>query len=326
LKPESNRTPLAILPEGKTVAIIERDDTWTKVAFSDIAFGRRIGYVATGDLVFESAETEPVPNRATPTPQPAQTPQAAPTPPAGPTMPAVPPSPASLRSPAPQRASPSNSKAVSPVASTDTKLSSGPAISSRAGSALSDSQIAEALALGGKEKGQQQGLVIRDSEQGFANALSTSPGSHNGFELRIYTPARWIRQLAANAAKEYRTLGVADISEEDRRQILRVFVEPDTPTHVSAAGVRFARSAQHVVLKNEQKTFVVQPISKEDVSQEVSNAMGGRASFSGLRTSFDMNDLREVRGKDGEFFVVVIGDKGSEREFKIKDKHFKRLD
>src|SRR4051794_30233919 len=84
-------------------------------------------------------------------------------------------------------------------------------------------------------------------------------------------------------------------------------------------GVRFARSAQHVVLKDEKKSLVLLPLSKEGVNQEVSNAIAGRTTFNGLRTAFDMAAVRTARGAgDGEFLVVVIGDKGSEREFKVK--------
>ena len=71
--------------------------------------------------------------------------------------------------------------------------------------------------------------------------------------------------------------------------------------------------------------MVIQPISKEITTEEVSNAMGGRATFQGLVLKFSMADLAEIRGGDGEFFITVIGNTTEEKDFKVKKKHFERL-
>jgi len=55
--------------------------------------------------------------------------------------------------------------------------------------------------------------------------------------------------------------------------------------------------------------------------------MGGRATFEGVRATFSLDGLGELRGAsdDGEFYVTVVGTTGEERDFKVKRKHFERL-
>jgi hypothetical protein len=56
--------------------------------------------------------------------------------------------------------------------------------------------------------------------------------------------------------------------------------------------------------------------------------MGAATTYTGALVEFSIEDLLSVAEKDvkkkGEFFVKVIGTK-SEKEFKIKDKHFKYI-
>jgi hypothetical protein len=40
----------------------------------------------------------------------------------------------------------------------------------------------------------------------------------------VYTPITWIRQLASDAAKEYRPFTIADVREDDKAPVLRVVV------------------------------------------------------------------------------------------------------
>lgn len=308
LRPDSTTTPLVTLPRDSQLEVLDVQETWLKVAFADRALGRRVGFVALKDVTLLSV-----------VPRDSRAHGAAPAPPATSESPStseqLPSVPRTVPTPAPAA-----HRATASLPATATAVEPGVGL-------LSDDAVQEAVAIGSKQKGLHQGLIIRDSGQSFANALATSPGSTTGFELRLYTPTRWVRQLASNAAKEYRQVTAGEIEPEHRRLILRVFVEPDTPTHIVAGGLWRARSAQHVVLKDEKQRVVIQPVSKDEVNREVSNAMGGRATYSGLIATFDMAAVREIRGTNGgEFYVVVIGDKGREREFKIKQKHFEWLD
>jgi hypothetical protein len=180
-------------------------------------------------------------------------------------------------------------------------------------------------------KGKLTGLFLQDSGQAFLAALnsgSNQSGTNTGFSLRIYTPKAWVMQAAADAAKEYRPFGIADVSDELLESVLRVIIYPDKPTYVTASGMRGTSSVQHVVLRDETKRIVVQPTFKEEFEVVAANAIGGRAIYYGLRAKFPMDSVRELRGSgnDRGFYIVVIGTEGGkEREFEVKRKHFPDL-
>jgi SH3 domain-containing protein len=46
LLPDASRTPLATLPAGTTVKILDQTGEWLKVEFADQRFGPRVGYVS----------------------------------------------------------------------------------------------------------------------------------------------------------------------------------------------------------------------------------------------------------------------------------------
>lgn len=106
-----------------------------------------------------------------------------------------------------------------------------------------------------------------------------------------------------------------------------MIVNPDTPTIVTGSGMVGASSVQHVVLRDEGQKIVIQPVFKEALVQEVSNAMGGKATFQGLLAKFPLDALPEIRGRNGdeEFYVTVVGSTGEEKNFKVKRKHFDRI-
>lgn len=302
LRPDASRTPLTTVRRGTMVTILSAEGDWLRVQFRD-HFGERTGYVEARHV------QQPV---SAMTPAAVQAPAAAtpPTPSPAPAAVAVSATPAAAPMPAPEPA------AATPVA---------PAAPSVLG--LPESVITEAIAVGSRGRGREHGLRLLDSGQQFAAALtanSFSQGSE-GFSLRAYTPIAWLRQLAGDAAKEYRTLSIAELTPENTEPVLRVFVNPDTPNTVSARGMAGTSSVRHVVLRDEQRRIVIQPLSKEPFAVEAANAMGGRANFEGVVAKFAMDALREVRGSDGEFFITVIGSTGEEKNFKVKKKHFERL-
>jgi hypothetical protein len=195
---------------------------------------------------------------------------------------------------------------------------------------LTQTQIADAIAAGTKAKG-GRGLSLVDSQQAFGNAMMAGfakPGTQTGstgFSLRLYTPQTWIEQRASDAAKFYKPFGVADVTDDDLAPVLRVVVYPDKPTMLNGQGMSEARNAAHVVLRDDKKTAVVQPLSVEPFTDLASSALRDKA-YVGITATFDLNQVETMReaDKDKEFLVVVVGDHG-ERTFKIKTKHFDRL-
>ena len=197
--------------------------------------------------------------------------------------------------------------------------------------ALAEQDKADAVRLGVKEKGGLTGLGLSDSGRAFGNALVAMNNPYaqtdgTGFSLRVYTPKTWIAQLASNAAKEYKPFTADDVTEEMLEPVLRVVVYPDKPTMLNGKGMSGASSAEHVVLRDENKRSVVQPMSKEPFTDTASSALRDMA-YQGIVAKFPLDAVRELRGPKGdqEFLIVVVGEGRTEKAFKVKEKHFARL-
>lgn len=193
---------------------------------------------------------------------------------------------------------------------------------------LTQQEIEKAVADGLRAKGGEQGLYLRDTLATMLVALESddakSKGTETGFSLSIYTPLTWIRQQASDAAKEYRSIAVSDVTPEILEPVLRVIVYPSRPTANTEQAARWASSVQHVVLRDVTRKTVIQPIYKEPFTQGASS----KEVYQGIQAKFPLDGLREVRGAggDGEFFVTVIGTaKNSEKDFKVRKRHFERL-
>lgn len=192
---------------------------------------------------------------------------------------------------------------------------------------LTDQEKAAAVQAGVKEKGHLTGLRLLDSAQGFLNSMATAnnrnaPTGGTGFSLRVYTPTTWIEQQAADAAKRYLPFTVADITEDMLLPVLRVMVYPDKPTMLTGAGMRRASSVDHVVLRSEDKKVVIQPLSEAPFEDVASSAMRDMV-YTGVMATFPLDAVATLRTGKGEFSIVVIGT--HEKEFKVKTKHFDRL-
>ena len=192
-------------------------------------------------------------------PQPAAEPEPAAEPqPAAEAQPVAEPQPAAQQQPAVQQqpaqpAAPAQpSKDAAPAAQPATVKA--PALPSLNISAL---EMERAIKIGMAAKGRARGLTLLDSGRGFMNALASMDGKGGaggtGFSLRVFTPVAWMEQEASDAAKEYRTLTPADFDENFQQPVLRVLVNPDTPTEVTAKGMRQTSSVQHVVLRDANK-------------------------------------------------------------------------
>ena len=346
LLPDTARTPLRTVPVNTPLKIVADEGEWVQVEFRDPEFGRRVGYVQRQFVRLVKPAATPAPPQPAATainvaPMPAEAVRPVPAPPT-PTI--VPPAGEGLRTD--MRTAPTEDRVPG------AKIIGGAPIGGRrpfcAGQspcrAFTFADKVQAVQAGLAYKGGHTGLILRDSGKGFMNALTAASNGLNasnrksysspttvgssGFWIEAWTPAAWIAQQASTAAKEYRQFTAESITDEMMEPVFRVIVHPDTPSEVSAAGVAGTRSVQRVVLRNKARTLVVQPTSTKPNTEEVANAMGGRVSYVGLEATFPLDGLRALRGPQGdqEFLITVVATSGSERNFTVKEKHFKHMD
>jgi hypothetical protein len=352
LSPDAMRTPLRMLPVHTSLKVLEKTADWVQVEFSDSQYGRRVGYVQTQfvKVEFSASPLTPVTTPESPVPSrpavlPASTVTVEPTARLA-TAPAMSTTGASDVVPvaglAASAASTATHRPPTAIGGRSIGKTSGFCSGESPCRTFSFADKAEAVRAGLASKGRHTGLILRDSTQGFLNAMTAMSNSLNasrnvysrptamgssGFWLEAWTPAAWIAQLASTAAKEYRPFTGESVTDEMIEPVFRVIVHPDTPSEVTAAGVAGTRSVQHVVLRNESRTLVVQPTSTKPNTVEVANAMGGRVSYVGIEAMFPLDGLRELRGPRGdrEFIITVIGTNGNEKNFTVKEKHFSHM-
>ncbi len=197
---------------------------------------------------------------------------------------------------------------------------------------LSPAEIDDALSHGRAEKGKNQALVLRDAGRAVSNvlnALADEPTEGSGFWIEVYTPMSWVAQLASDAAKEYRDLNAEDLERSDLANVLRVVVHPDMPDRVSHRGMRLSASVEHVIIKprGSRGAPALQPISKRTFDETTVGRHGREATFDGVEAVFDLPSvlgaIRESR--NGEFDVIVVGERNREKTFGVKRKHFDDL-
>jgi hypothetical protein len=75
------------------------------------------------------------------------------------------------------------------------------------------------------------------------------------------------------------------------------------------------------------KRDAVQPLTVDPYQVDVQNAMGAKLAYAGVVAIFRVSDMDVVRraSEKREFLVTVIGEGGKERDFKVKEKHFSRM-
>jgi hypothetical protein len=197
---------------------------------------------------------------------------------------------------------------------------------------LTAREIRTALSVGTKAKGRNCGLALRDSFQGFSNAMAAMGDGRTGstgFSVDVYTPFSWIAQNASWEAKRYRELRPEDVTEEMRQGVLRVYANPDMPTRVSSDGMIGASGVDHIIIRStrDRDFEVAQPLETQEDVAYARNAFGAEVGYASLVGYFDLEEVRRISALDkkGEFFVVVIGTTGEEKKFKVKTKHFDEL-
>lgn len=194
---------------------------------------------------------------------------------------------------------------------------------------LTEEEIDAAIQAGMKKKKERHGLNLEDQTKNFLNAMANmnrpaySYRQEKGFSINVFTPITWIRQMSANAAKEYRTFTRTDVTEEMKLPVMAVVVYGRKGKDYQEI---FGESVQHVVIRNESRSMVIQPHSIDSFSDGQQNIFGASEEYIGKQAMFYLQDVTRLRKEspDGEFFITVIGEK-SEKDFKIKKKHFDKM-
>jgi len=193
---------------------------------------------------------------------------------------------------------------------------------------LDEARINAAIHVGNQNGGRSMALSLRDSAQGWARAMGDQQAT-TGFSLEIYTPFSWIAQNASWKAKKYQTFAREDVAPGMLEGILRVYANPDRPNQVSQQGMAGTSGVEHVIVRStRKKNFeVLQPIDIQADAVYSQNAFGAEVGFTSQVATFDLEGVKRIAALDkkGEFFIVVIGETGEEKKFKVKTKHFGRL-
>ncbi len=287
VKPNETWTPLATLKRDTRVRVLARDGDWYRISFRDLQWGERVGFMKAEHLRFAAT---------------AET-QA---------RPGEPPPPAGSR-PAPARGL---------AGTSDTN----PAVRSP----VSETMVATAIAAGLKGKGHLHGVRLGDSAQQWT-AVLTKDGAIStagvNFSVHVYTPTAWIRALAARAASDNRAFTRADLDAEAVAEVFRVIAIPDVSDSSAAGGASSLSLVRHVILRDEARRLVIEPIETRPLSDTIANVTGVSAGSHGLEATFPLDAVRRLRGPlaDREFFITVIGSGGEEKSFRVKKEHFDQL-
>ena len=148
--------------------------------------------------------------------------------------------------------------------------------------------------------------------------------SASGFRIEMYSPSAWMRHMAYIAKTEMRPFGVADATDDMRADVWRIKAWPSTPTKINNRVA--SSSVSHVVVRNKDKTIVVQPLTETPFPHAVQNAMGASLAFEGMELPFPGAGVRELWGakSDQPFWISVIGPDWK-YDFEVKPKHFEKL-
>lgn len=198
---------------------------------------------------------------------------------------------------------------------------------------LDDSRIEQAIAFGSGNRGENCGLSLKDTAQGFMRGIAALSDDRNapttGFSLDVYTPFTWIAQNASWEAKKYKEMVAEQVTEEMSDPVLRVYANPDMPTRIGGSGLVGSSGVGHIIVRSTKKKGfeVLQPLETEEDLEYAQNAFGAEVAYSSMVAYFEMEDVIRISNLDkkSEFFIVVVGTTGEEKKFKVKTKHFKRL-
>jgi hypothetical protein len=189
---------------------------------------------------------------------------------------------------------------------------------------VSDAQIQQAISDGQRRHLGQIGLTLLDVQTAVLSGIACISCKESGYTVRIFTPLKWIEFQAAEAQKELKPFSMADVTPEMRQPLLRVLAQPSKAAYINGTGLAGASSVHRVVLADKNKGNIVQPLTNERGAVEDNSALRS-ITYSNAFATFPLSAVDGIRGDDnGEFFVVVVGDKQN-KYFKVKTRMFKML-
>lgn len=192
--------------------------------------------------------------------------------------------------------------------------------------ALTAEQVQAAITRGLKSKPSEIGLAFKITDFNNAKAFTRSAfkrfrsrgldDSHGleEFGLAVYTPLAWIERYAATAASQLRPFSSADVTDEMKRPVLRIFVKPN---------------AHHIVLRDLDKRSALQSLGEKRPFFEPihfrprleKDIVGSIKLF-----EFSLEEVRKLQvSGDGSFYIRVEITPGQFEEFEVKKKHLEKL-
>lgn len=187
---------------------------------------------------------------------------------------------------------------------------------------MADAEVRAAI-LQGKHDGSPSmiGLYLNDVQTNVLSHALTPDQATSGFSIIIYTPSRWVEYQAALATRMMAPFEFENVTSEMKSRVLHVVALPNTPDRLNGLNMSAATSVGRVVVTDKDKKTTVQPLTEDATSVTLDSALRSK-DYTSIASTFDLREIDAVRGegKVDEFFVVVIGESGARKFFKVKQK------
>ena len=201
---------------------------------------------------------------------------------------------------------------------------------------LSEADIEEALALG-KHANTKAGLVLGatgfdfapmadDSNRNNSFAQHRTSRRTSGFGVEIYTPFTWLTRIGRDQKAKGRDMLPRHVTDRLLDPVLHVLCFSDVPQQ-DLYGV-YGTIVTDVTLRSTKKGVPdVVPTGTQRIPDRVRTVSGDVIDMGPLRADFALDEVVALSALDkkGEFFVVIVPEKGKEKKFKVKSKHFEKL-
>jgi hypothetical protein len=180
---------------------------------------------------------------------------------------------------------------------------------------LSDAEVKEAIFQGMHDSTTDGiGFALNDIQTRAINAIVTD-GGVTGYTVTVFTAAGWIEFQAAEAHRQLRSYTEAAVTPLMRQDVVLVIASPSVPGKLNAEGMAAASSAEHIVLADDSKKNILQPLREQTAGVSIDSALRSM-EYGAVAAVFTKEQFQRVQNKDGEFDIAVTG--GYKKFFKIK--------
>ncbi len=202
---------------------------------------------------------------------------------------------------------------------------------------LTESDIEQALALGNDPDAKLPGVFLGAAGFDFAPMRDDSnrTGSFiqhrrrrqtTGFGVELHTPYSWLAKTTRDQATKGREMMPRHVNDKLLAPVMRVLCLSDVP-QIDYEGV-YGTVVESVTLRATQKGVAdLTPSHTMRIPDRVRSPEGEVIDMGPLLAEFDIEAVRALgtRDKKGEFFIVIVSEKGKEKKFMVKNKHLKKL-